>query len=518
VSFGLPKSYARIGSLLTASGLTVQAVNWCASKSLIPPVQLLYWGERLPRPEVSEIPLLLTTALSCALILFVDAREGRWVWITWGASLAWLVQGDIHGAAGIGLFSGPALLVAALRVNGWRAGALRISLAFGALIVFLLPFFIQNLATPFEVTRRWGAFPLSRLHPPSQLEAEWPRVLQALALAWVAFAVRKTFERSSLMRAPWPKAASGALGQVLLLTGLGLAAWVMMPAFVIVTGQGLQLYHFPDRFSRFIAYVILIALLLISEVLLRAIFSWTRSLVRPRSRETLPLIVGVVCSCYVINARAAEHTVSYGPPREGFPGTGAYKKDFIELTRLLLSKDFAHAKVLGTFDHATMLWWVGFKPGFLLAPDPFLTSRPDAELEERFVALAKEVHISKGHFESIVKSYTSHIFYLSGAKYNTSPLYKIQPDSDYTAQQLSAIKSDYLLTGFSIQVPHSVVESLTKLYEGPREHWDHYKMPDVIVTNRHDQVYGHSPDPRVYERRLQNSTFDLWSKRAPQPQ
>lgn len=515
-SFGVPKSYARIISLFTAGGISLEVISWLIKKSLLPGVQLSFWGFRLPRPIVSEIPLVLTIALSCALVRYADARASRWVWVTWGASLAWLVQGDIHGAAGIGLFSGPVLLVAACRLKDWRASTLRLSLAFGALCICLVPFFVQNLVTDFEVTRRWGAFSLSRLSPPSQLVLEWPRVLQALVIIGVSAAIRALYERNLLMRFPRPPEVPGALGQAALLSGLVLAAWLMLPAFVILTGKGLQLYHFPDRFTRILSYAILTALALALQALVATLLLRIRHLARTRNAEALSLALAIASAYTVIVQRASEHTVSYGPPRGGFPGTGAYKPDWIELTRRLRAADLDHAKVLGTFDHATMLWWVGFKPGFLLVPDPFLTSRPDAELEERFVAMAKEVRMSKSHFESIAKTYTSHIFYLSSAKYNAIPLYKISTDDDYTTSQLTAISQSYLLDGFNIHVPRSAVQRLTNLYSGPRERWEHYRKPDVIVVNRHDRTYGHAPDKNTYDLALENSTFQLWTRRAPQ--
>lgn len=513
-NFGLPPAYARIISLCTAGGATVEWVNWLIKKSLLPPMQLVFWGGRLPRPIVSEIPLVLTIALCAALVRFPDARGSRWVWAAWGASLAWLVQGDIHGAAGLGLFSGPVLLVAALQLKKWRAAGLRLGIALGALLICLLPFFAQNLTTDFEVTRRWGAFPLPRFNPPSQLEENWPRVLQALGIVGACFVVRLMFERTLRARFPRPPEAPGAVGQALLLVGLALAAWLMMPAFVMVTGKGLQLYHFPDRLVRILSYTILVALGLSAHALITTLLACVRPFIRPKKPELFALAVGLACTCVTLRAQFTVHTISYGPPRGGFPGTGAYKDDFTELTRRLLTNEFAEAKVLGTFDHATMLWWVGFKPGFVLTPDPFLTSRPDAELEERFVALAKEVQISDHKFAEIAKNTTSHIFYISCAKYNASPLYRLSEERDYTKEQLSQIQAANLLSGFNLQIPRSAVQRLKTLYGGPREHWDRYKKPDVIVVNRHDRTYGYAPAQDRYELILQNSTFELWKRRT----
>lgn len=513
-SFGLPRVYARILSLFTAGGSTIEAVVWLLKKSLFPPIHLEFWGNRLPRPIVSEIPLILTIALGCALVRFPDARRSRWAWASWGAALSWLLQGDIHGATGVGLFTGPLLLVAALALRDFRSSALRLAIALGTFLGCSLPFFVQNLVTDFEVTRRWGAFPLPRWVPPSRLEADWPRVLQALGITFVCFVVRVLYERSLRARFPRPPLASGALSQALLLAWLALSAWVMLPAFVLVTGKGLQLYHFPDRFVRTLSYALLVPLALFSHALIATLLSGLRRFVRPRSADTLALFAGFLCVCETLHYRFTAHTVPYGPPRGGFPGTGAYKSDFIELTRRLLEEDFAEAKVLGTFDHGTMLWWIGFKPGFVFAPDPFLTSRPDSELEERFVALAKEVQVPHSKFGDIAQNATSHIFYISCAKYNASPLYKVSDDSDYTEKQLAQIGGAYLLSGFNIQVPLSGVRRLKQLYEGPPENWDRYRKPDVIVVNRHDHTYGYVPDSGQYESILKNSTFQLWKRRT----
>jgi hypothetical protein len=81
-----------------------------------------------------------------------------------------------------------------------------------------------------------------------------------------------------------------------------------------------------------------------------------------------------------------------------------YRRDFAELA-YVLAKRRKRDEVLATLDLQLMAWWVTFRRGKVLNPDPFSTPLPDAVIERRLVALASTLGMdAKGFVRFITQN------------------------------------------------------------------------------------------------------------------
>lgn len=509
---GLPWPWARIASLLTAAGVTTRCFAWLASKNLFLPFGFLFWGNRLPRPLVTEVAMLAVLSLALALALYRDARGSKVAWAAWGIALSWLLQGDIHGAAAVGLFSGIALLVAMVQLRDWRTATRLAAVSVACFVLCSVPFIWQQLTIHPDVARRWGAFPVSRLDPPSELLLHLPRMHHVLLLLGLAFVARR-FHDAALPRARGRLLPVSAAGHFWLLLAIAVCGWIAMPVFSALTGRAIQLYHFADRLTRLTSYVALAAICLGTWLVGRAfLVRWLRLTLAIRGGWPLAAGLSVLASGVALEQVFREHVVSYGNPRGDFAGTGSYKDDLIELGQVLRSPRFANASVMGTLDHSVNLWWVSFRRGFSLLPDPFHTSRPDAELERRFVNLCHELGASESRFRRLAESFIPQVFWVSEAKYNVSPLYSFAPRDSYTPAQQQAIVNASITAGWNIQIPKSEVDRLVKLYTSSEDAWGGFRQPDVLVLNRIDKLGTFSPDTNKYRLAFSNRTFHVYQR------
>jgi len=85
---------------------------------------------------------------------------------------------------------------------------------------------------------------------------------------------------------------------------------------------------------------------------------------------------------------------------EGLDRIPGYRHDLDELWRELAGLQYRNDRVLGTFDQQLGMLWLTRPDHWLWLPDPFLTTVPDAAIEERVISVAKQIQmkpINLGH-------------------------------------------------------------------------------------------------------------------------
>src|SRR5262249_19358478 len=121
------------------------------------------WGDRIPRPFVTDIALVL---MLCALVAVATSparRQSRSAWIVLGVAAGILIQSDVYGAMGL-LPVATVLLVGVLvRDRKIDREKLRPMLWFGvAALVCCIPFLVQSSFAHPDLSRRMGLFSLPR--------------------------------------------------------------------------------------------------------------------------------------------------------------------------------------------------------------------------------------------------------------------------------------------------------------------------------------------------------------------
>jgi hypothetical protein len=169
---------------------------------------------------------------------------------------------------------------------------------------------------------------------------------------------------------------------------------------------------------------------------------------------------------------------------------------------------------LGTLDHAVNLLWVTAHEGFSYVPDPFHTSRPDAELELRFASFCKMLHIGTPVYRALVRDWPAHTYWISGAKYSIHPLYQFSPLVDYTPAEQAKITTLPLTTGWQFMITQKEVTRLVQLHLDEKANKAPFRHPDLIVTNRFGLVASGRPDRTLYDETFANRHFRIWARKG----
>lgn len=459
----------------------------------------LLWGDRFPRPSVSEIFFVLALCAAAGLAMRIEARR-RWTfWVGAGVALSLCLQSDIYSAFIVGLVMASAWAYALATVPSRRrelvAGAAMTAAALGATA---WPFVLQRSSTPVEILRRWGAYPL-----PRSVALGWIREVPLagpLLFALVAAAVVLLMKREAPRR-------------VLAFWALAVAvAALAMPVFFGILGQGIYPYMFPDRLRRVALYgALFVALAATSKLHAgRAGSSLGQRLTRWAPAAVLVAMVAMIGLRSVDNARRTTHT------RRNWYDFGAiapYRPAFVELTRELEKSRGRGRVVLGTFDQQVHIQWQMFGGRRAFVPDAFVSIAPDAAVERRFALFGKAIGMSEESWLDLVKTSSFNTMFLAVSKYTANRAWKMAPADEYTTEQLQAIERRGIFEAFDAELPRSELERLRALYAATDAPDGADPRLDAIVLTNDPRFAALAPDPARFALVFENAIFRLYERR-----
>jgi hypothetical protein len=480
----------------------------------------LFWGDRFPRPFLTEIFAALSYAVLIRLWLGrrpgegpaggeapggaapggADAGQafGAPFWAFAGIVFSLLLQSDIYTAFFVGL--GYAVIVGErlLRRPEARLATLRGTFVFVLVLAATAwPLAVQQLSTPKWLLVRWGVYPISRLTALS-----WARftpvsgpILVALAAALAVAVGRKR---------------AGVDTRVVAFWGLIVAlATVAFTLFFVIVGKGLYPYHSADRLRR----VAMFAVAMIALVMGRALWPgsstpWRRRLDAVVAGALLIGLTGGIVARAIETSRRDDHVRTWYKLGPGVK----YRAAFTELARELDRPEYRDAVVLGTLDQQVHVHWQAFKGGRSFVPDSWISVGPNEEMERRFVLFSRLIGASAEQFLQMAQA-PGHCGLVFDAMYSANSAYTIAPHSDYTEAQLRRIKARDIFTSFTFEIPISEFSRMRRVYEGP-DHRDAMPRLDLIVLNNDAEVGALAPPEPEYGLVFHNAIFRLYARKG----
>jgi hypothetical protein len=299
------------------------------------------------------------------------------------------------------------------------------------------------------------------------------------------------------------------LAALAFLGALAVFAWVAMPLTGILTGKIIQPYHYRYAWFMLTSYVGLAGAAIAVESMLR----WARTdeahvfgiPFRSFGPSLFAVAVGAV-SAYSISGGG--HVIWNHHPR--FHTNPRYRADLSDLARVLASPPYQGRRVLGTLDPVIYEWWVGLEGKFASLSDPFLSTRPDVELEARFMAFCDQLGVSEEAFRDLLRNRWNQVFWVSYDKFDTSPLKSVDDGSEHARGRLHNVATGNFMTPWNIIVPNSEVTRMSAAYRSGSWKTFGFAGPDIVVLTTDDVSHGREPrDPR-FKKTFSNPTFVVW--------
>ncbi len=349
------------------------------------------WDMRYLRPFVTG---LFALALVVSIYHLYAVRPGNRIrpalCVLHGALIGLAAQGDLHLAI-IASFTTAAVLTwsVARSPTRWTAPVIAGMQIGAACFIAISPMIVHVLNSTPDASRRLGDVMLSRLHPPILFDI----VPEISALGVIYFVLE------------WRKIGGEIFrpGRDLIFVTFLLAVMSVLstPLSSIILGRGIQIHHFPYRSYGFT----ILGYTLVSVMMASICLEWVRrrfSPYVPMAMACGAIVLLVVVHLSFQTFRSIEIARSDIQQRiwdhEGLDRIPGYRHDLDELWRELAGPQYRNDRVLGTFDQQLGMLWLTRPDHWLWLPDPFLTTVPDAAIEERVISLAKLVQMTPQKF------------------------------------------------------------------------------------------------------------------------
>jgi hypothetical protein len=466
---------------------------------------------RLTRPYVTELFVLFAIVALLRLVLPDPARVRflRRDAIVAGIAVASLVQADIYGAAAVlpVFFAalGIRFMFEANERERRRDLLVRVLLFVGTIVLLSVPFLVQRRWEHPDVPGRLGLSHMPRDHVQMT-----PTEIDHLELALVsAAAVMLPFVGHRLRG---PVAGRRRLLQFAILFLVAACGAESRELFVMVTGSEIQNYHFAGEFERSygIAATCLIVLGLhrvVGDASARfgRLIGWSAPMARGLERGGCALGTLAVALFAARHARADSRNPALSthirPDFHHYAELGpSYFDDFRQLAAELTRRSGPDFRVLATLDHEVATWWVAFREGLVLNPDPFSSTLPDDELESRLAAFGSVMGLDPSGFTQFITQGDDPVknnnlghnnvvvnFFLSHNKYGKT-------------------------SGWRLSIPTDELQRLEARYrEQPSP--VRYRI-DGIVHFARGSLAELAPDPERFVTAFENATFKLYVPRG----
>jgi hypothetical protein len=458
-----------------------------------------FWTSRFPRPSVTETLFVIFLILATMLVAYPRRSVGFFALL--GISFAAVLQSDIYQGLNAAVILGGVSILILFNGRGPWAAVRELSAMAAAFTVASVPFIYQQLHTPADVKRRWGAFPTSQYRAllPAHQTLEWIAVAMAVGLVLARMYRHRDSCRVRLA--------------ALTVCGLGMAASVVSgPASVALLHQAIQINHFDDRSRRMIGYTLLLYTgWLLTDLTLGEAF--TRR--RPASGlgAAVPGAGALLCFlfCLAVAGRASmqegRSNLPTAPPMAVFD-LPRYRSDFGEVSKVLGSPEFG-ASVLGTFDIQLADWWQ-YRRRYVYLVDMFNSTLPDNILEARVYGFLRILSTSPEEFGHLLDQWYFLLRFMGGGKYMANALFTPWPLSDYLSVSQARILRDR--SPWRLEVPLSEKSRLITAYRRTGESQQNGKDPDVIVLDKDAlRSYVHPEQTGRFALLLSNDTFEVWA-------
>jgi hypothetical protein len=505
-----PSASALIALAVAAS--LPAAINAVTDRVGLPYVM---WGDRVPRPYIAELFLVGAFAMNACFVRCRDRPPGAGFWAVAGLTAGFLVQSDPYGGFVLLCLHGATLLAILLQAGGPARRAWLRGVAVGAvcMVAVIIPFALQRMGADPDVARRYGAFPISRLTALSWIrEAPILPPLAVVAAGLALLAARRRAGESARLLA-W----SDEIG-LLVLSWMAATtiAWLALPLFCAILGQGIQIYHFLDRLTRVSSY----ALTVVSAhavLLALARSTWLQGLPHRLGvlRHAAPVAAGVVMLASLgaiglrawTNARRVNHVRSTYFP---YDSVAPYRPAFAELVTELQKPSYRGVDVLATLDHQVHVVWHSFLGGHSFVPDLFVTTVSDEYAEGRLAALCKLLGMSEDQFIDFVQERWVNTFWLGVTKYAANSAYMMSSANDYEPEQVATARSKGIFNAWNLAVPRSELERLRATYRQVEPAGLGNTRLDAVVLTNDPELAPIAPDPTRFHKTFENRMFRLY--------
>lgn len=470
------------------------------------------WGERIPRPFVTEI--FFFVVLSCIFLLlhYRKYRMKRQTWIFLGGATAVSLQGDLHTAINELISIALCLVGLWLFFQESRRSLLKNATAFSiSFLLFNIPYFLQRLYEHPHIPRRLGLFPVDRMKP---------LFLPTIELYYIGGAI--CIFALLLTRILQNHGEYVCKRTVLFLWGFCVITLFSLPISTIVIGKGIHIYQFQDRFLKTATLVLIVYSLYFFQVgvpIFKKVFpKQVRLFVGNLNVKYIAIGLLFFISTVCIISRSYYFSSRTTAMRNDFSEWGSfqnYRADFNDIVgKLSLYKTDRNIKVLGTLDHQVFCWWTAFYHGFTYLPDPFISTVSDNEGEYRLMTFGHLLGLNSEEFQDFINRRYVNVFWLGLAKYQASKAYTFAPLLDYDEEAKARIKNTTILDSWMVAIPKSEQKRLLADYYTLKDlsPTDFPRLDVIVLTNEPD-LKEFYPSSEHFQLTYKNETFRIFIKR-----
>jgi hypothetical protein len=440
------------------------------------------WDLRYLRPYVTGIFSLALIVSTCHVHRMLSDGRVHWgLCALQGVLIGLAAQGDFHLAV-IATFASTVILATALIYSPamWK-GTFTATLAIGlACLAVMTPMLIEVIFAQPDALARLGQVTISRLHPPLLWDlVRWP---ETIALGMICLVI-----------GGWRIGGAGMqmARQLLFITYLFvIVAIFAAPLSVIVLGRGIQMHHFPFRGWGFTILGLTIAALIAGLALADALVARRHRQVRIVFLAALAtgLLGGHFAYITLQSARAARlETQQRVFPSAGLEPVAGYRHDLDNLWGELQKRDYQNADVLGTFNQQLGMLWLTRRRHHLWNPDPFLTTVDDYVIEQRVLAFAQLVQMSREEFNTHLQDSYFQVWFLGSNKWARLGRYQ----------------------GPGLAVHDSEVKALDAAFANPISL---NSRLDIVILERSGSFATDKGPAEGFRKTYENLTFTVWLK------
>lgn len=478
------------------------------------------WGIRFPRPFVSE--LFLLAVIAQILFIFSEPKqlENKYYWIFLSLWISLNLQADPFVAFGLIIVTILSLIFAFWLFKAWQFFIESAIISSIFLIIFTLPFIVQQLFISEDIKSRYGVFPLKGLH---FLPLESYRFADLKSFT-IKFLIILTIELFIYIK--FFKKANLVDKQIRL--GANIFAIILIPSgyfamtfFILVAHQAIQLYHFYEVYKTFCSYAALFAFSFLCTDLSKFFKLDINKFFTKKKVKLFAYIFVLALSLTAISYKYYGYASLTSHVRHNVYGLlpkEYYRQEFNELVKELKKPVYQNLKVLGTFDHQVQVYWETFRQGNSYLPDIFISTISDDEAEKRLIKLAKVIGMNEEQFINYIKGdsgINGHInLYWGLAKYQVNQEYTFRNLTEYTPKQRQKIQTIPITETWNIMVPESEIKRMREKFINTKiESLDNPRLDVIILSN--DSIFDKfSPSSKDFQQVFENKIFRMWIRKS----